>query len=217
MNHLKIKIAKVPLLYVTILLLLSSCTYNNKKKIPWDIEYQMFKDSLTRADSLFKDSLKTIIGDEALGQIKFGMNKKQFELAKKALLDSVKGPLNDYYIEDTEFYIIRPQFNKQGKLCQIIVVTTGMYELSNPKDIYNTSAFVEYLRSKYGLSKDDKKEEWIIGDTHFVRRPSNLSYDTKLVKNTNSSENRDDNSKHITKTVVYCSIDLVITNFKYKD
>lgn len=92
-----------------------------------------------------------------------------------------------------------------------------MYELSNPKDIYNTSAFVEYLRSKYGLSKDDKKEEWIIGDTHFVRRPSNLSYDTKLVKNTNSSENRDDNSKHITKTVVYCSIDLVITNFKYKD
>lgn len=46
-----------------------------------------------------------------MGQIKFGMNKKQFEEAKKIFMDYVKGPLNDYYLGDTEFYDIDLMFN----------------------------------------------------------------------------------------------------------
>lgn len=113
---------KVYILYLFVSLLFLSCSFSNKNNIPWDIKYKMYKDSLLIADSLFKDSLKMFLGDEVLGQIKFGMNKKQFELVKKSLLDSVKGPLNDYYIGKTEFYNIHPQFNKKGKLYQIIIV-----------------------------------------------------------------------------------------------
>ena len=69
---------------------LLSCT-GNKKSISWEVEYKKYKDSLLKADSILKDSLKLTIGNEALGQIKFGMNSKQFKRAKQEFMDSVKG------------------------------------------------------------------------------------------------------------------------------
>lgn len=197
-------------------ILFLSCS-GNKKSIPWEVKYKMYKDSLLQADSIFKDSLKYIIGDEALGQIKFGMNNKQFKRAKQEFMDSIKKPLNDYYVGDTEFYSIIPKFNKKGKLYQIIVITPGVYELHDPQDIYNTDAFVKYLTSKYGLSKDDKKEEWIIGTTSFIRRPSNLSSEPKLIENPEWFEGSRTHSRYIYKDVINCTIDLVISNKKYMD
>lgn len=204
------------IIYFIFYVLLLSCS-SNKKSIPWEVEYKMYKDSILKVDSIFKDSLKYTIGDDALGQIKFGMNNKQFQKAKKAFMDSVKGPLDDYYVGNTEFYGIYPEFNKKGKLYQIIVVTPSVYELHKPNDIYNTSAFVNYLTSKYGLSKDDKKEEWIIGSTSFVRRPANLTSEKKLIENPDWNEGNNAKEKYIYKDIINCTIDLVISNTKYKD
>ena len=203
-------------MYLIFSVFLLSCT-SNRKNIPWEIEYKMYQDSLFKADSIFKDSLKTIIGNEALGQIKFGMNSKQFENAKKALMDSVKGLLDDYYIGNTEFYGIYPEFNKKGELYQILVVTSGVYELYEPEDIYNTDAFVKYLTGKYGLSKEDKKEEWIIGTTSFIRRPSSLSAEKRLIENPEWFEGCSTQEKYIYKDIISCTIDLVISNRQYMD
>lgn len=204
------------IVYFILCLFLFSCT-GNRKSVPWEIEYKMYKDSLFKADSILKDSLKFIIGNEALGQIKFGMNSKQFERTKQEFMDSVKKPLGDYYVGNTEFYEIYPEFNKKGELYQIIVVTSGVYELYKPNDIYDTSAFVEYLTSKYGLSEEDKKEKWLIGTTSFVRRPSNLSSEKKLIENPEWFEGSRTQEKYIYKDVISCTIDLVISNKNYMD
>lgn len=203
------------IVYLILFMFLFSCT-DHKKNTSWEVEYKMYKDSILKDDSIFKDSLKFIIGNEALGQIKFGMNNKQFKRAKQIFMDSVKGPLDDYYIGNTEFYGIYPEFNKKGELYQIIVVTPSVYELSEPNDIYETGAFVEFLTSKYGLSKDDKKEKWIIGTTSFVRRPSNLSNEKKIVENSEWFEGSTQ-EKYIYKDVISCTIDLVISNKNYMD
>ena len=204
------------IVYFLMCIFLLSCT-GNKKSISWEVEYKMYKDSLLKADSILKDSLKLTIGNEALGQIKFGMNSKQFKRAKQEFMDSVKGPLDDYYVGNTEFHEIYPEFNKEGELYQIKVVTYGIYELYEPNDIYNTSAFVEYLTNKYGLSKDDKKEKWIIGNTSFVRRPSNISSKKKLTENPEWYEGCSTEEKYIYKDVISCTIDLVISNKNYID
>ena len=78
------------IVYLVLCMFLFSCT-GNRKNIPWEVEYKMYKDSLLKADSILKDSLKFIIGNEALGNIKFGMNSKQFKRAKQAFMDSVRG------------------------------------------------------------------------------------------------------------------------------
>lgn len=195
---------------------LFSCT-GNRKSIPWEVEYKMYKDSLLKVDSILKDSLKFTIGNEALGQIKFGMTCKQFKRAKQVFMDSVKGLLDDYYIGKTEFYGIYPEFNKKGELYQITIVTPNVYELYEPNDIYNTKAFVEYLTSKYGLSKDDKKEKWLIGATSFIRRPSSLSSKKKLIENPEWFEGSSTQEKYIYKDIISCTIDLVINNKNYMD
>lgn len=203
------------IVYLVLCMFLFSCT-GNRKNIPWEVEYKMYKDSLLKADSILKDSLKFIIGNEALGNIKFGMNSKQFKRAKQAFMDSVRGPLDDYYIGNTKFYGIYPEFNKKGELYQIKVVTPSVYELYEPNDIYETGAFVEFLTSKYGLSKDDKKEKWIIGTTSFVRRPSSLSSEKKIIENPEWFEGSTQ-EKYIYKDVISCTIDLVISNKNYMD
>lgn len=204
------------IIYLIFSIFILSCS-GNRENISSEIKYKMYQDSLIKADSIFKDSLSFVIGDEALGQIKFGMNSKQFEKAKQALLDSTKRPLNDYYIGNTEFYGIHPQYNKKGELYKIVVTTYGVYELHSPEDIYNTSAFVSYLTKKYGLSKNDKKEEWIIGNTSFIRRPSCLSTEKKLIENPEWFEGSSTKERYIYTDVISCTIDLVISNKKYMD
>lgn len=190
-----------------------SCSHTGKA-LSHEEEYELFLDSIFRVDSIFKDSLKSIIGNEAIGNIDFGMNCKEFEKAKQIFMDSVKAPDNNYYIGDTEFYNIYPYFNKEGKLYSITIVSSGVYELYEPEDIYNTGAFVSYLTNRYGLSKDDKKEQWIIGSTIFVRRPANLNSGEEIIINPEGNENED---MYTIKNIIRCTISLVVSNSKYMD
>lgn len=204
------------ILIIAIGIYFTSCSYN-KKNIPWEVEYKMHIDSLLKVDSILKDSLASIIDNAALEQIKFGMSKIEFEKAKQQFMDSIKGPLDDYFLEDTEFYNIYPSYNKKGKLYQLIVATGGVYELEKPEDIYSTGAFVRYLNIKYGLSKNNKNEEWIIGKTSFTRRPGYIKDKSKLIVNPKWTNGSTQEEKYIMKYTIECTIDLVIENSKYID
>lgn len=205
------------IIYFIFSIFLLSCT-SNEKGIPWDVRYKLYQDSIMKVDSIFKDSLRFVIGNEALGQIKFGMSKKQFAKAKIEFMDSVRSIVDDEcYIGDTKFYGIYPEFNTKGELYQISVACPSVYELYEEGDIYDTSAFVSYLNKNYGLSEDDKNEKWIIGTTSFVRRPSNLSSKTKLVENPEWVEGSSRHEKYVNRFVLNCTIELVISNSKYID
>lgn len=202
------------ILYFVFGLLLLSCTGGNKR-FSYEEKYKLFMDSIFRADSIFKDSLKSVIGDEAIGQIKFGMDKRRFERAKQAFLDSIYTGLG-YFVNGTQITDVEPYFNEDGMLYRIVVTAPGVYEIDEPDDIYRTRAFVDYLESKYGKSKNDKGIEWIVGSTSFIKRPSNLSAEKKWVKNPEWFEGSN-KERYVYKVVVYCSMNLEISNSKYAD
>lgn len=200
--------------FIAVCITLLSCT-NKQNRIPHEIEYKIFMDSIFKADSILKDSLKKIIGNNALGQIKFGMNKKQFEEAKKIFMDSIKGPLNDYYLGDTEFYDIDPMFNNKGELYQITISSLQQYQLMFLEDICTIRDFVDYLTDEYGLSKDNKHETWIVGSTSFTRTPDIIVDGTKPIRNPNWHQGCKTEKQFLHQGVVICDMNLVIKNKKY--
>ena len=94
--------------------------------------------------STLPDSVIQIEEKKAIGNIMFGVNKKQFEQEEKKFLKGVKiVDSYDYHLEEYEFYDITPKFH-EGKLFFIELHGSPLGNISK-----QYTALYELLKTKY--------------------------------------------------------------------